>query len=123
MQPPDSSRYLSHLCELNRLADRLFTVIRQEYNVPPTVVLHLDRSDRLLPVRVAVREVVEASLLCAQLLRRATADPTTAHPRHVVGLTDFIDQLIPSLLAIKPPDGKAADRLRAIHVRIDAISM
>ena len=122
MQPRDS-RYLRHLVELNRLADLLFDVVQDEYDIAPTVVLHLDRSDRLLSWRVGLHEVVTATLLCTQLLRRATADPAATHPRHVVGLTDFIDQLIPSLLALQPIDAPVADTLRSIHSRMDSISM
>lgn len=115
-------RYLRHLAELNRLADRLFEVIRDGYDTAPTVVLHLDRSDRLLRLRGDQAEIATATLLCAQLLRRATADPGSAQPRHVVGLTDFLDQLIPSLLP-RTPNGATADTLRLIHARIDDISL
>ena len=122
MQPHDSA-YVRHLIELNRLAERLFDVIRREYDIPSTLILHLDRSDRLLPLQLEVPEVVAATLLCAQLLRRATADPVTTHPRHVVGLTDFIEQLVGSLLAMRTPSTSVADALRAIHERVDGISM
>ena len=122
MQPHDSP-YVRHLTELNRLAERLFDVIRREYDSAPTIVLHLDRSDRLLPLRLELPHVVAATLLCAQLLRGATADPATTHPRHVVGLTDFIEQLVGSLLAMKTPNPSVEDALRSIHERVDGISM
>ena len=122
MQPHDST-YVRHLMELNHLADRLFDVIRQEYDSAPEIVLQLDRSDRFLPLRLELPHIVAATLLCAQLLRRATADPATTHPRHVVGLTDFIEQLVGSLLAMHPPSASVEDALRSIHERVDGISM
>jgi hypothetical protein len=47
----------------------------------------------------------------------------TRRTRQVVGLTDFIDQLIPSLLAERRRHGGTIDELHAIQARIDEISM
>ena len=121
MQPGDST-YQGYLVELNRLADRLFELVRQSFDCATEVVLHLDRSDRLLPHTIEGADVVAATLFCAQLLRRATADPENAHPRHVVGLTDFADQLIRTLLETRPPD-RATRALRSVHARMDDIAL
>ena len=121
MQPGDSS-YQGYLAELNRLADRLFHLVRQSYDCATEVVVHLDRSDRLMPRTIDAADVVALTLFCAQLLRRATADPENTHPRHVVGLTDFVDQLIRTLLKTQPPD-QAARALRSVHARIDDIAL
>jgi len=121
MQAGDSS-YQGYLVELNRLAGGLFDLVRQSYDCATEVVLHLDRSDRLMPRTVEGADVVAATLICAQLLRRATADPENTHPRHVVGLTDFVDQLIRSLLETRPHD-HTARALRSLHTRIDDIAL
>ena len=121
MQPGDST-YQGYLAELNRLAGRLFDLVRQSYDCATEVILHLDRSDRLMPRLIEGDDIVAATLFCAQLLRRATADPETARPRHVVGLTDFVDQLIRALLETRPPD-RAAQALRSIHDRIGDIAL
>ena len=121
MHPGDST-YQGHLVELNRLADRLFDLVRQSYDCATEVVLHLDRSDRLMPRTIEHADVVAATLFCAQLLRRATADPENTHPRHVVGLTDFVDQLVRNLLATQPSN-RAARALRAVHARMDDIAL
>lgn len=109
--------------ELNRLADRVFQVVRDEYGVVDPVVVHLDRSDRLMSARLDLPAVVTATLLSAQLLRRATASPAHAHPRCVVGLTDFLDQLIPSLVEIGPPGGAATETLLDLHAQMDGLAM
>jgi len=120
---PGALGYQRELGELNRLADLLFAVVRREYDPAPQLILGLDRSDRLLCAPVGEHELVAATLLCAQLLRRAAAAPEQAPPRHVVCLADFIDQLIPQLLAVRPLSARATQVLHAIQAEIDGIAM
>jgi hypothetical protein len=120
---PRASRVERDLGALNRIADELFTMVRKEFVTDSTVIVHLDRSDRLLQVRVQERDVANATLLCAQLLRRATDDLDEAEPRQLLGLVDFLDQLIPSLVAARSHDRRLGAELRAIHIEIGAIAM
>ena len=104
--PPRASQVERDLSALNRLADELFSLVRAEFVSDPTVTLYLDRSDRLVGGHAdPERDVVNATLLCAQLLRRATAEPGRADPRQVLGLADFLDQLVATLLSVRVDDG------------------
>jgi len=122
MQPREPEHH-RHLAELNRLADELFAVVRDEFGGTDPLVVHLDRSDRLMSVRMDLPALVNATLLTAQLLRRATATPSAAHPRCVVGLADLMDLLIPSLLERRSCGASTDGVLRRLQARMDSIAM
>jgi hypothetical protein len=120
---PSASGYKRDLDDLYQLAGELFGALREEYSTTNAVSVRLDRIDSLLETSIGDEQLVATTLLCAQLLRRATAEPDQTQTRHVVTLGDIIDQTLTSLLHDGWPDTRVRRQLRDIHHRICTICM
>jgi hypothetical protein len=106
--PPNTSGYLG---DLRQLADQLFHVVREEFTTGAPVIIQFERVDDLAETQVEEPQLVATALLCAQLLHRVTAEPANTHPRHVLTLSDIIEQVIPPLAAAVPGNPGAAKAL------------
>jgi len=119
---PSASGYKRDLDDLYQLAGQLFATLREEYSTNNIMFVQLDRIDSLVDT-IGDDHLVATTLLCAQLLRRVTADPDETRPRQVVTLGDIIDQTLTSLLHDGRPDTQLRRQLRDIHHRICGICM
>lgn len=120
---PSASGYKRDLDDLYQLAGELFDALREEYSTTEVMSVQLDRIDCFADTSINDDHVVATTLLCAQLLRRATAEPDQTQTRHVVTLGDIIDQTLTSLLYDGRRDTRTRRRLRQIHYRICSICM
>jgi hypothetical protein len=91
-----------HLRTLHRLAEELFDVVCHEFTGGVPVRVQFERVDDLIEQSIGEEHLVTTALVCAQLLRRVTAQPESTHPRHVQTLTDIIEQVLPPLAAVRP---------------------
>jgi hypothetical protein len=120
---PNASGYKRDIDDLYQLAGKLFGALREEYSTTDAMSVRLDRIDSLDNTSIGAEHLVATTLLCAQLLRRVTAEPDLTRPRHVVTLGDIIDQTLTSLLHDGRPDTQMRRELRDIHSRICGICM
>jgi hypothetical protein len=120
---PSASGYKRDLDDLYQLAGELFGALREEYRTTNVMSVRLDRIDSLVDTAIDDEHLVATTLLCAQLLRRVTAEPDQTQTRHVVTLGDIIDQTLTSLLYDGWPDTRIRKQLRGIHHRISSICM
>jgi hypothetical protein len=120
---PNASGYRRDLDDLYQLAGKLFDALREEYSTTNDMSIRFDRIDSLVDTSIDDEHLVATTLLCAQLLRRVTADPDQTQPRHVVTLGDIIDQTLTPLLHDRRPDTRVRRQLRDIHNRILSLCM
>jgi hypothetical protein len=116
-------RVARDLGRLHDLARRLFELVSAEYRPVANVTLHLSECNALAENPHCSDPVVR-TVLVAQMLWYATHDPAVANPRHVVGLGLFVEELIPTLVAERPPGhSMTAQRLHEIRGDIDGLCM
>jgi hypothetical protein len=120
---PSAPGYKRDLDDLYQLAGELFDALRETYSTRATLAIRLDEIDLLVDTVIDEEHLVATTLLCAQLLRRVTAEPARTQPRQVVTLGDIIDQTLTTLLHDDRPDSSVRRQLRDIHERVCGICM
>jgi hypothetical protein len=105
------------LRRLRDLAAELYEVVSAEFGHLPHRIEFSGVAD-LAEANIDKEHLVAATLLCAQLLHRATADPELTRPRHIQTLADIIDQVLPELLGHTSDAPGAEKTLRALGAGI-----
>jgi hypothetical protein len=106
------------LGRLHHLARELFYTVRDEYDPPAHLTVHVEECDDL-GENPHVADAALRVLIDAQLLRQATRTARIANPRHVIALALLADDLIPSLLDERRNTSPAvADRMHEIRKAI-----
>jgi hypothetical protein len=117
------SSHVPDIARLHDLAQSLFTLVRDEYDPPSSVTLHLEQCEALVENPHSADAVVQ-TLVNAQVLAYATRNPAKANPRYVIGLGLFADDLIPTLLKDQPRTSpETAQQLHEIRGKIDNVCM